>query len=137
MDLSGRRLRPIWTTAGGPRPSVAVAFGAVASRYRARGRAAPTRGCPQTITHDHVHNLTDHELHRQLIEAVADLRAIGCGHVFDEPAGDDEKKPPKGALLTARRRNLCGDQRATSKKHQLTQMVSLAGWRRGPPPHQE
>ena len=42
---------------------------------------------PQTIAHDHVHNLTDHELHRQLREAAAELRAIGCGHLLDEPAG--------------------------------------------------
>jgi hypothetical protein len=48
---------------------------------------------PQTIAHDHVHNLTDHELHRQLREAAAELRAIGYGHLLDEPAGDDEKKP--------------------------------------------
>jgi hypothetical protein len=48
---------------------------------------------PQTINHDHVHNLTDAELQRQLREAADDLRAIGYGHLLDEPAGEDEKKP--------------------------------------------
>jgi hypothetical protein len=37
--------------------------------------------------------MTDAELERRIADAVDGLRAIGYGHLLDEPAGEDEKKP--------------------------------------------
>jgi len=48
---------------------------------------------PQVIGSENYDIMTDCELDRRLAEAVAELRALGCGHVFDEPAEEDEKKP--------------------------------------------
>jgi len=48
---------------------------------------------PQVIEPENYDIMTDCELDRRLAEAVAELRALGCGHVFDEPAEEDEKKP--------------------------------------------
>ena len=48
---------------------------------------------PQVTEPENYDIMTDCELDRRLAEAVAELRALGCGHVFDEPAEDDEKKP--------------------------------------------
>jgi hypothetical protein len=48
---------------------------------------------PQVIGSENYDIMTDCELDRRLAEAVAKLRALGCGHVFDELAEDDEKKP--------------------------------------------
>jgi hypothetical protein len=48
---------------------------------------------PQVIESENYDIMTDCELDRRLAEAVAELRALGCGHVFDEPAEEDKKKP--------------------------------------------